>query len=65
MKKLSLILSAVVLFAGVSFAKQTNPDPAKNMPAQNKTSKSTKSDKKTSNNKEVKKTDKKDAKATK
>ena len=59
MKKLSLVLSAMVLFASVSFAHQTNPDPAKNMPPQSKSGKSTKSDKKASDNKEMKKTDKK------
>jgi len=62
MKKFTLILASLVLFAGVSFAQQANPDPAKGTP-QAKSDKSAKSDKKASDKKETKKTEKKDAAA--
>ena len=60
MKKLSLILAALVLFAGVSFAKQLSPDPAKGATAKSDKA-AAKSDKKAPAKKEAKKSDKKDA----
>jgi hypothetical protein len=56
MKTLNLILASMVLFAGVSFAQQANPDPAKSMPQNNK---SAKTEKKAPAKKADKKADKK------
>lgn len=58
MKKLNLILAALVLFAGISFA-QMSPDPAKGPTA--KADKTPKSEKKAPVKKDAKKSDKKDA----
>jgi|GEM_PF-2266138 len=55
MKKFTLVLSALVLFAGVSFAQQ-NPDPAKGAkPATKATTTPTKTDTKTTAKKDTKK----------
>lgn len=64
MKKFTLILASLVLFAGVSFAQQ-NPDPAKgNKNTKPATTTTTKSDTKTTTKKDSKKTDKKAATGT-
>jgi hypothetical protein len=58
MKKVSLILTSLVLFAGISFAQQNlNPDPAKN--PHPKSNQAAKSDKKVPAKKSDTKSDKK------